>query len=142
MVVVARHMTASCPLARQEQEVGGGTSDRTGAGRPLSGWHTARTLDHPRPPIGRPADHPSSLIGRPGRLRRLWILILGEVAAAELRLIPSLIPGRDKGAGWVVHHQWPAATKTTNCPTDSRLVTSASTCSGCSSRRFKVRPSA
>ena len=109
VVVVARHMTASCPLARQEQEVGGGTSDRTGAGRPLSGWHTARTLDHPRPPIGRPPDHPSALIGRPGRLRRLWILILGEVAAAELRLIPSLIPGRDKGAGWVVHHQWPAS---------------------------------
>ena len=28
----------------------------------------------------------------------LWILILGELAAADLRLIPSLIPGRDKGA--------------------------------------------
>ena len=61
----------------------------------------ARSLDHPRHPIRRPPPHPGRLIGRPLRLRRLWIqwiLILGEVAAAELRLIPSLIPGRDKGA--------------------------------------------
>jgi len=46
-------------------------------------------------------DERAGEVGRPLRLRRLWIqwiLILGEVAAAELRLIPSLIPGRDKGA--------------------------------------------
>ena len=102
-LVVSPHTAAWAPAW---WPLGGGASDRTGAARPLSGWHTeepARSLDHPRHPIRRPPPHPGRLIGRSVRLRRLWIqwiLILGEVAAAELRLIPSLIPGRDKGAGW------------------------------------------